>query len=202
MAMIVIFSGGLAISNHAWESYKSNLSIANNDADRFYVPELGAYLGIGWKDYIQLAKQTDNQHVVEEYWGLWSATRKIFPAGWPVDSVIHALGRTRDVTKIALKDAEVIITTLNSTAPEWQPWNLSQNFWFYDELLKNWTPNGLSPTTVVWHKNENTRSFKSVDCYSGSDSNTFSLSVQEPGFYRVELNYNFSGRGRHLLGCT
>jgi len=192
------FSVLLAIAMLAWQQYKSNLDGARNDPNRFYVSELGGYLHVEWRDYINLARQTNTQHVVEEYWGLWSATRKIFPA-WPVDSVIHALGRTREVATGALKDAEIIISTRNSTSPEWQPWNLSQNFWFYDELLKNWTPQELSPTTIVWHKNKTTHLHKSIECHPGNDKKSISLNIAEPGFYRVELDYGFSGRGRHLL---
>lgn len=198
-ALIVVFFYSFSIPIQAWENYKIHSSLAKNDAYRFYVPELGAYLGTEWRNYIQLARQTDNQHVIEEYWGLWSATRKIFPAAWPVDSVIHALGRTRELTTSALIDAEIIISTRNSGSPEWQPWSLSQNFWFYDELLNNWTPYGLSPMTVVWHKNAKSRSSKSVDCYPGSGNNSLNLNISEPGFYRLELNYRFSGKGRHLL---
>jgi hypothetical protein len=182
-----------------WNNFKINLANAKNDPNRFYVSELGGYLGVEWKDYINLARQTDTKQVIEEYWGLWSATRKISSL-WPVDSVIHALGHTRDIARETIQDAEIIISTRNSASPEWQPWNLSQNFWFYDELVKNWRPQQLSPTTVVWHKSMAAQHLDtSVNCILSSDNHSISLIDAKPGFYRVTLEYDFLEKGRHLL---
>jgi len=181
-----------------WKKYKTDIDATRNDPNKFYVTELGGYLGMEWKDYINLVRQTDTQHVVEEYWGIWSATRKIFPA-WPVDSVIHALGRTREMATADLKEAEIIISTRYSAQQIWQPWNLSQNFWFYDDLLKNWTPKEQSPATIVWHKNKTARPSRSIECRLGVDSKSIILNNGEPGYYRVEVDYIFSSKGRSLL---
>ena len=87
------------------QRYRSALNAAARDPNRFHVAELGGYLRSDWKDYIDLARRTGPQSAVEEYWGIWSATRHQF-SNWPVDSVIHALGRTRDVARNALGSAE------------------------------------------------------------------------------------------------
>lgn len=197
-AVAISFLISFSLSIHAWWSYKSTLSMARNDASRFYVPELGGYLGSEWRDYIDLARQTNTKRIMEEYWGLWSATRKILPA-WPVDSVIHALGRTRQVAMEKLENAEIIISTRSSKSPEWQPWSVSQNFWFYDELLNNWSPYEMSPTTIVWRKNDKLRVHESIECRPGHDGHSLVLGSTGPGFYKVEMEYSFHGNGRYLL---
>ena len=87
------------------QRYRSAQNAAARDPGRFYVAELGGYLGSEWKDYIGLARRTGAQPAVEEYWGIWSATRRQF-SNWPVNSVIHALGRTREIARTALGSAE------------------------------------------------------------------------------------------------
>jgi hypothetical protein len=196
----IAFTILLVATMHIMWQYKTSLAEAKNDSNRFFVPELGGYLGLEWKEYLNLVRQTETEHVVEEYWGLWSAVRRIFPP-WPVDSVIHAFGRTREVAIEKLQSAKVIITTRYSAAPEWQPWNLSQNFWLYDELLTNWTPYALSPTTIVWRKNDRGRLHKSVETNLGNNGYSVIIKADKPGFYRMEVEYSFRGRGlrRHLL---
>jgi hypothetical protein len=173
-------------------------SRAEDDLNRFYVPELGGYLGKEWKDYIGLARRSPETGVFEEYWGLWSATRRIFPS-WPVDSVIHALGGTRMTSRDALRSATVIVSTRYATAPDWQPWSLSQNYWFYETLLKDWAPSVLSPTTIVWHKGGRSRPFVDADCSLDSAGST-SLILRAPraGFYEVDMQYGLSGSGRFI----
>ncbi len=177
-----------------WQ-YRSNLLRARSDPARFHVPELGAYLRAEWIEYVDLARKTDTRKVLEEYWGIWSATRKIIP-GWPVDSVIHALGRTREVARATLKDADVIISTRYATSSEWQPWSLAQNFWFYDELIGNWTPREASPTTVVWRRNRTPREDQGVECRAEGGRNSVVLDVAAPGFHRVTIEYELSGAGQ------
>ena len=183
---------------NSFNDMSSKLSSAKNDPNRFYVHELGGYLGNEWKDYINLAKRTKETGIFEEYWGLWSATQKTF-SSWPVDSVIHALGSTRWTATKDLQGADVIISTRYSTSPMWQPWLLSQNYWFYENLLRDWTPSTLSPTTIVWRKNEHSRQFKDVDCTVGTMAQSLILRTQEPGFYEIDMRYSFYGSGRHLM---
>lgn len=196
LVSFVLASALLLLSS--FNDFRAGLSSAKNDPNRFYVPELGGYLGNEWKDYIDLAKRSEETGIFEEYWGLWSATRKTF-SSWPVDSVIHALGNTREDAAKDLLGANVIISTRNSTSPIWQPWNLSQNYWFYENLLRDWALSALSPTTIVWRKSKHSRRLEDVNCSVGSNgSRLLTIRAQGPGFYEIDMQYHFHGSGRYL----
>lgn len=198
IATFIILGLSTFLMINSVNSFRYELSSAKNDPNRFFVPELGGFLNKEWNDYIVLARETKETGVFEEYWGLWSATRKTF-SSWPVDSVIHALGRTREAAAKELRAAGIIISTRYSTSPEWQPWNLSQSYWFFENLLRDWTPSALSPTTIVWRKSEYSRLFKDVDCTVGNNGfQSLILQAQDPGFYEIDIQYSFSGSGRFL----
>lgn len=182
----------------ALKDYKVNLKQAQVDQNKFYVDDFGAYLDVGFREYIKYARQNRALIAIEDYWGLWNSLNKSFPP-WPVDSVIHALGNVREVSQGSLKQADLIITTRYSTSTEWQPWNLSQNYWFYDELISKWEPVFSSPTTVVWKRAHNRSAFESAACLISNDKNSFTLPQSAPGFYRITLGYSSAGGGRHLL---
>jgi hypothetical protein len=171
---------------------------AKQDANRFFVPELGGYLTKDWEKYIILARNSHETHVFEEYWGLWSAIGKTF-SSWKVDSVIHALGSTREAAARQLQNADIIISTRYSTDPVWQPWNFSQNYWFYENLLRDWSPSVLSPTTIVWRKNNTQRVLESVDCSFSNINQSLLLNTRISGFYEVDIQYSVSGNGRFLV---
>jgi sarcosine oxidase delta subunit len=171
--------------------FKSENLIASKDANRFYVSELGGYLNTEWKDYIYLARENSESGTFEEYWGLWSATRKIFP-NWPVDSLIHALGQTRIKAASALKNAKLIITTKESAFPDWVGWNISQSYWFYQDLIREWTPIYQSPLTTVWQKSKQNISSEEVPCQI-VDRNTISILVSRPSLLEVNIQYFVSG---------
>lgn len=196
--LIRLFSVFIGISvlilYHSVDKLHSGRSSAANDGKRFFVPELGGYLENEWKGYIKLARETA-QPVTEEYWGIWSATRRTFP-DWPVDSVIHALGKTREVATENLDGAGLIISTKYSTSPTWQPWNFSQNYWFYERLVKGWSPYYHSPKTVIWTKDDSPRSFASADC--SANDRGITLNATQAGFYELDIAYQFSGAGRFL----
>jgi hypothetical protein len=136
--------------------------------------------------------------VIEEYWGIWSAMRQT-TSPWPVDSVIHALGGSRKVAREKLQYADYIISTKFWTSPEWQPWNLSQNFWFYDELFRQWIPWASSPTTVVWRRNDHQRIAETCQCRFERDERSLIMPPIEPGFYIVDMVYYCKESGRTLL---
>ena len=179
--------------------YDVSVLNASRDSERFFVPELGAFLGVVWREYIEIVRQSKDSHVVEEYWGLWSATQKEFKSTWPVDSVIHAFGRTKETLVASIEAADRIVSTRHLASPEWQSWNLSQNFWFYDKLLTSWTPYKVSPTTIIWRKNDKLQSFPKIPCLLGADNKSVKLESLGPGFYRLELDYNLASGNRHLL---
>ncbi len=196
--VIPIFFSLLAGASEGLINYKKNSAHAKNDSGRYFIPELGGYLGLGWKDYIDYARQNRGSKVIEEYWGIWSALNRSFPQ-WPVDSAIHALGNVRGVAKAALPDADLIISTRYIFSSEWQPWNLSQNFWFYEDLLLNWVPDFISPTTVVWRKADKSREYQDVNCRASENEKSFAIDSEDIGYYKVTLNYTLSGAGRYLL---
>lgn len=197
LAVPVFFALLLGASNQL-VSYKKSIITAKNDPARYFIPELGGYLGLEWKDYIDYARKHQGSIVIEEYWGLWSSLNGGF-APWPVDSVIHALGNVRGVAQSGIADADLIVTTRFATSPTWQPWNLSQNFWFYEDLLSNWAPDFVSPTTIVWRKTDKSREYENVNCQVSNDGSSFSLDSEDIGFYKVTLNYSLTGAGRYLL---
>lgn len=89
--VIPIFFILLVSASDKWSKHKGYISDVKKNLGIFFVPELGGYLGLEWKDYTNYIRQHNGSKVIEEYWGIWSALNKIFPL-WPVDSVIHALG--------------------------------------------------------------------------------------------------------------
>ena len=196
--IVPVFFALLFVASYELIRYKNNIASVKNDPGRYFIPELGGYLSLEWKDYIDYVRQHQESAVIEEYWGLWSALNSSV-SPWPVDSVIHALGNVRGVAQSALADADLIITTRYATSPEWQPWNLSQNFWFYDDLLSNWAPDFISPTTVVWKKTVQSREHENVKCQVSTGGDSFTIDSKDVGFFKVTLNYASSGAGRYLL---
>jgi len=184
-----------------YNKYKETVSLASNDTQRFFVEELSAFLPVTWRGYIDYVRVSKGKIVIEEYWGIWSAMQKIF-SPWPVDSVIHALGSKREVAKSALPEADIIVTTRHSASLGWQSWNLRQNFWFYDELFNNYSAKEESPTTIVWEKDVRSRISTDIipDCRVSSDQQSLELNIPFAGFYKVQVEFDFSSRkGRHLL---
>ena len=196
--LIIVFFCLLIGASVRWIDYKEYITIAKNDSSRFYVPELGGYLGKDWMGYIGYARQNKNRKVIEDYWGIWSALNNTFPS-WPVDSVIHALGSIRNTAKLALADADFIISTRYAASPQWQPWGLSQNYWFYDELLSSWEPYSSSPTTIVWRKIEKIREYSDIGCNVSVRGNSFTIASKSKGYYKVILNYTKSVPGLMAL---
>ena len=183
-----------------WQAHqlRSAEIAAKKDTARFYVPELGGYLSVGWKAYIESARQYKGGSVMEEYWGIWSAMRRSFPS-WPVDSVIHALGSIRAIASANLPRADMVISTRYEASPNWQPWSLTQNYWFYQTLLEGWVPSVSSPTTVIWHRVVHPRVLQSVDCRIDQNGSSLILVAPHAGFYDIDLKYAFSGVRRSIV---
>lgn len=172
----------------SYNHFKLTSTNAKNDLNRFYVPELGGYLGNEWRDYVSLARASKDKVVFEEYWGLWSAILRVYPPS-PVDSVIHALGSKRNEAKLGLNSAELIITSREDVSPinAWIGWNLSQNYWFYQNILSEWTPSFQSPLTTIWHKVEK-KSFSDIPCRV-VDKDKFVVFAKNKGFIEVNIVY-------------
>ncbi len=154
-----------------------------------YVPELGGYIGKEWKNYLHFARENKDKKLNEEYYGIWSALNNKV-SSWPVDSIIHALGDVRNHVKALVPSAELITTTKYSASYGWQPWNFVENYWFYDELIRNWSPILTSPMTIVWEKNEKERIFPAFTCKVDlADATGFSIVTHKTGYYKVTLDY-------------
>lgn len=192
LILSIIFTGNL------WKNLIQSSDIAKNDSHRFYVPELGGYLPSTWKSYIDLVKENSQKKVFEEYWGIWSALKGT-PSTWPVDATIHALGHTRDIVHTSLDDAEIITTTRHSFSGDWQSWNLSQNYWFYEDLLENYAPFFSSPNILVWEKTHSTSIDYPVDCQVSMDRKSLTIRSSPQSFFEVTISYKIPNQGRMLL---
>ena len=185
----------------ASQNLQSAERLAARDPGRFFVPELGGYLGQAWRPAVQAAREQPAAVLVEEYWGLWSALRG-GRSGWPVDAVIHALGDARKQAAAALARADIITSTRLSLSPEWQPWSLSQNHWFHRELLDHWVPAHLTPTTIVWQRRRGAPpAAEPVACEVDDDEEQPRALLRgvNPGLHELTLHYRLGGRGRSLL---
>ncbi|WP_338332313.1 hypothetical protein [Acetobacter sp. LMG 32666] len=177
--------------------YNSDISFAKTDPKRFYIGEYKGYLGTEWTDYITFIRQHKNNAVVEEYWGLWSSLTRQF-SSWPVDSVIHALGNTRNIVQKSLGKSDFVITTKSSVSAEWQHWSLTQNFWFYKKILLNYHPIMFSEKTVVWKKNPQEIKETPASC-SIVDNKNIKIENEDSGVFYVKLNYHSHNGGRYIL---
>ena len=191
---------------HASQDYASAKKTAESDPYRFYVQELGGYLPTDWREYIMQARASKETPALEEYWGLWSAITRRHNSP-PVDSIIHALGSKRTIFANAVKALpNMVITTRLSTSPDWQPWNLSANYWFYQPLLENYEPSIASPTTLFWRKKNTLSDMPVVPCKANRKNNGFTLTTATPGYYEVKpLFFLFSLHrcylSRSFLSC-
>ena len=196
LALLFLVGG---VAQDKYRNYKSALAFAHDDQSRFYVAELGGYLPVAWEKHVGMARASQSNTPIEEYWGLWSSiTRK--PQNTPTDSVIHALGKTRDLyEKLIRAFPDTVITTPHSESTTWQPWNLSANWWFYRTLLANYTPTKTSPSTLVWRKSD-TIVWPEAKCTVTNGELPFiSVETKTPGFYEVTLDYKSNGLNSRTL---
>jgi hypothetical protein len=187
----------MLIASIELSGYLKKLNSAQADQEKFYVNDLGGYLPIDFRRYVDIAR-SNSKIVLEEYWGIFSAINKKPPI-WPVDSVIHALGSKRSISENSIKNADLVITTRHILSMEWQPWSLSQNFWLYDDLLKNWEIIETSPTTIVWARGKASNTTQSVFCEIYANKQQIKFEAPNPGFYRVEIDYEVHNPRRRLL---
>lgn len=161
---------------------------ARTNPELFYVPELGGYLNNAFRDHVAFART--HRGILEEYWGLASAiTRERSKVR--VDSVIHALGSERSGFAARILEHPYVITTARGLTLDWQTWNTSANWWFYRPLRENYSARPLSPTTLLWTKDPNTRSaiWTATPCEVTSHEGSAALRIHGgPGYYEVTLN--------------
>lgn len=180
--------------------YSAMKAFAQQDANRFYVEELGGYLPVQWRTHVDFARSTRGRNILEEYWGIWSSVNRTH-AKLPVDSVIHALGSHRPSFIRAIKDMpEFVITSPYSMSPEWQPFCVSAHWWFYQTLFEHYTPTQTSPSTLVWKKTE-PNPWQEAICRVDALALPPRFVIQDatPGLYEVKLEYQNKGLGRRTL---
>ncbi|KPC49360.1 hypothetical protein [Amantichitinum ursilacus] len=179
--------------------WRSDTARAAADTSRFYIPELGGYLPETWRSYIQLARNFKGT-VIEEYWGLFSATRRSF-SGWHVDAVIHAMGSQRAKAAAALPDADLMISTRTDFHPA-QQWSMAHDYWFYRELALHRKVIGYSPATVIWTRKTPAEITTPtvIGCQPQQSPPRFEFNAPQVGYYELDAQYQVAqGGGRKLL---
>lgn len=184
----------------AYDYYCSRDKLAH-DQSKIFIPELGGYLPAEWNNFLEVARQSKDQVVLEEYWGVWSAFNNK-NADTPVDSVIHALGSTRDIYENKIKEfPEIVITTARSHTVSWQSWGLSANWWFHRYLLKNYQPKKISPAIIMWTKSEEI-SWPEIPCFvdnQNGKSSSFTIAAKSASLYEITLKYRNKGLSSRSL---
>lgn len=194
-ALFATFSVSLATMEFV--RYREDNVIAASDPSRIYVAELGGYLPANWRWYVDEARSSQSS-AAEEYWGIFSAIQGrngIFP----VDSLIHALGATREEAKRRLvsNHPETLITTRMGYSG-WQAWSLSSNWWFYREAILNYTPTHSSFTSVIWKRKNWPTATHPIDCPVKDGHAEFF--APEAGLYEISVTLESNAPvGRHLL---
>ena len=181
------------------EANKARRVYAQSDPGRFFVSELGGYLPNEWKSHINLARDSKEVPVIEEYWGIWSAvSKKRVPL--PTDSVIHALGAKRERFATILQELPELIVT---SAPDkiWHGWNISANWWFYKIVLEHYEPTQTSPLTYLWKKTAQRSNWPTTDCHVAGDplKPLIVIAASTPGYYEITLQYQASGLSSRSL---
>lgn len=196
-SIIIVF-----ISVSRWTGYENDLRLARNN--NIYVDEFGGFIDVSYIDYLNYARQNRSLTAVEDYWGLWSALNRTF-SPCPADAVIHALGNLREICNSSLESADLIVTTnptaINPGIQTLWTWIFSHNFWFYDDLIVQWEPSFISPTTVVWKRAYVRSAYETVQCLVSSNKRGITIRPSDLGVYKVTLGYSSTGKGwtRYLL---
>lgn len=199
---VVVWAATLGVMNFASASsglYLEKKLLTSGELHYFYVKELGGYLPNSWQSYVTFARQDVHPIVVEEYWGIFSAIRRVFPP-LPVDSVIHALGKQREAATKAIGTGAntLFIVSRYGNFHKWQPWNISANYWFYQPLLERGHIVGRFPATLALTSSK-THKFIDHRCIVNSQGNRFSLPGATAGYYEISLDSVPIGPGRHLF---
>lgn len=197
---VVLVACAALLAAKAGLRYSDRLESATADPARFYVDELGGYLPVAWKPYVQAARTVPAQATeVEEYFGLWSAIRHPAPL-FQVDSVIHALGRQRELAATTMAQWPDLIVTSRPKHTEWQGWSLSANYWFYRPLFGHYVPMVHSPYTTVWMKDTQGTPQQAPERVECRVSRTgIRIDSAKTGLYEVSLVYEASPLKRSLV---
>lgn len=183
----------------------------------FYSEIIGGYLPV---EFVNLRQSTSHGDVIEEYYGITSTLGRYEAGGTRVDSIIHALGSEREkYEQIITSYKGKVITTSPSMDSAWTSWNFSANWWFYKNLILNFSPRETSPNTISWKFDPSTNSKitkVSIDCridqknkkvvFVSEVAGLYELQIiQDPDLQRsrsyamIENNINFAGDSNAYL---
>jgi hypothetical protein len=152
--------------------------------------ELGGYLDAEFADQVELARENEDE-AVEEYFGLLGSVDGPNP-DLAVDAVIHGLGAQREAfAEHMATGPETVVSTAPEASDGWAAWNLTANWWFYEDLFRSYTPERTSPMTLVWTRTEPV-TWDSVPC--AINGYRVELSARTSGLYEVDLQYRGPGR--------
>jgi hypothetical protein len=166
----------------------------------YFDQKLGGFLPKEYKQYLDFISKIPKNSMIEEYYGLASAYNMNMN-GSKTDSVISALGKYRLIFKKESQDKEYIITTRNKFDEVWQPWSLTQNYWFYENLFRDYSIVYTGPSTLIWKKNKSSRIFNNIDCAISPKGESFYFEAKSKEYYEVELYYNYVGKNRVVIGA-
>lgn len=188
----------LAVFGKSYVGLHAARESAAASVDRFYVAELGGYLKSAWVPYVETARKLSNSVVFEEYWGVLSAIQRRTP-DWPVDSVIHALGSKRELlASKVFSQADTIVTTRSSYSSIWQPWLVSENYWFYSPLFHEFEVVGMGPHTVIWRRGAR-QVFEPMDCQPAEQGAGIVINVTKLGYAEIEVAYRADAEPKRKL---
>jgi hypothetical protein len=184
----ILLAASFAILGNAYFGLGAARQYAAASADHFLVPELGGYLKSSWKPYVETARKLSGSVVFEEYWGVLSAIQKRTP-DWPVDAVIHALGSKRELlASKVFSQADTVVTTRSSYSSVWQPWLVSENYWLYSRLFREFDIVDMGPHTVIWRRGA-TNVFEPLDCRIAEQGAGVVVIARKTGYAEIEVTY-------------
>ena len=100
----------------------------------------------------------------------------------------------------AINNAQIIIVTKNEMSVTWQPWNISQNYWFYKSVLEGWEIVAESPTSIVFERRRGVGpGWQSIGCSVSADHRIIIVDTHITGFYEINLHYKYEGQSRTLI---
>jgi hypothetical protein len=172
---------------------------ARNNSAYVYQNRLGGFIPNEYNRLLErLAKYQGRFQ--EEYFGLAGAYLKS-NGFFPVDSVIHFFSGLRQGSQLAHLPEVVVLT--NPHFSSWQSWSFSQNWWFYENILKNYQPLWRLPSVVIYRRsplrdaNVLTSKYR-ANC--GVVDNSVVIGDGPKGLYSIDLEYlPVQGRGLILI---
>jgi hypothetical protein len=187
----------LAVAGQTYLAEKVRIQREKRKGDIQWIPALNAY-GPKWmaKDLEHVRDVIpNNSTAASDYWNWLSLavpTKNIFP----VDSIIHALGRQRNNSAFLLKDRppSYAFTTTLAFSKDWSRWNIAYNWWFFRTLRENYDLIYRGNSINLWKLRDDNlgriSSQKNSSCSITYKRNTMIINSLKPvtfGYLRFKL---------------